>query len=157
MANVVGCALLALGLASGVLADGLKITEISSPGKLTTLKVNTPRSLPYKVSEIPEILQNLPCVSLPRGSGNNPGPQFSFTINKPATVYLLVHMRGDYAPEGWDKTDMSAHWLVGKGVYNDAIFKKDFPAGKVLVPAHTGRDKGKGPYGVAHLAAIQEK
>ncbi|MCF6174574.1 MAG: hypothetical protein L3J71_02280 [Victivallaceae bacterium] len=150
-------ALLTIAVVTGTIAGDVKITDISRTAKLTKLNIGIFRSKPYKVSKIPEILKNLPCIILPRGTGNKPGLQFSFTIDKPATIYLFVHKRGKFAPAGWDKTELTANWLVGKSVYSDAIFKKDFPAGKVVIPEHKGTSAGKPPYGVAHLAVVKEK
>jgi hypothetical protein len=148
---------LGVGLSAGAFADDLKITEVSKPAKLTKLKIGIPRSAPYKVSKIPGQFNNLPCIILPRGTGVKPGPKFSFKISKPATVYIFVHKRGKFAPESWKKTKLTANWQVHKSIYHDAIFKKDFPAGKVEVPAHKGTIAGKPPYGVAHLAVIKAK
>ena len=150
-------ALLTIAVLTGTIAGDLKITEISKPAKLAKLNIGIFRSRPYTVSKIPKLLEDLPCIILPRGTGNKPGPQFSFTINKPATIYLFVHNRGKFAPEGWEKTELTANWLVNKSTYSDAVFKKDFPAGKVVIPEHKGTSTGKPPYGVAHLAVIQDK
>ncbi len=95
---------------------------------------------------------------MPRGNGGRPGAKYSFNVNEPVTVYIFVHTRGDYVPKGWTKTDMKAQWLVSKNVYKDDVYKKDFPAGKVEIPQHSGtRQKNKPPYGVAHLAVIKVK
>lgn len=151
-------ALVGVGGAFGAFAAELKVTDISKPGKLTSLKAGTIRSTPYKVSKFPEELKGLPCVFVPRGSGGKPGMKFSFTVNEPVTVYIFVHARGGYVPEGWTKTDLKAQWLVAKNVYKDDVYKKDFPAGKVEIPEHTGtQQKNKPPYGVAHLAVIKAK
>jgi hypothetical protein len=150
-------ALLTIAVVTVTIAGDVKITDISKTAKLTKLNIGIFRSRPYKVSKIPEILKNLPCIILPRGSGSKPGPAFSFTIDKPATIYLFVHKRGKFAPAGWEPTKLTANWLVHKSTYNDAVFKKDFPAGKVIIPEHKGTIASKPLYGVAHLAVIQAK
>lgn len=158
LAKLLAATLIGVGGAFGAFAAELKVTDVSKPGKLAKLKIGTTRSTPYKVSKLPEQLKGLPCVYLPRGTGGKPGKNFSFNVNKPVTVYILVHVRGGYAPKGWTKTDLKAQWMVNKGVYKDGVYKKDFPAGKVEIPAHTGtKQKNKPPYGVAHLAVIKVK
>ncbi len=135
--------------------ETVKVTDISKPAKLSTVKEGTLRSAPYKLSEFPEMFKDMPCVIAPRGNGQKPGSAFSFTIDKPATVYLFVHVRGNCAPEGWTKTDMKATWLVGKAKYPDVIYKKDFAAGKVEIPAHNGKQGNT--YGVPHMAVVVAK
>ena len=148
--------LLFAGIAFTATAEGtVKITDISKPAKQSTVKVGTLRSAPYKLSVFPDMFKGKPCVIAPRGKGAKPGITFSFNIDKPATIYLFVHKRGNYAPKGWEKTDMKATWLVGKAKYPDLIFKKDFPAGKVDIPTHTGKQGSN--YGVPHMAVIVVK
>ena len=54
----------------------------------------------------PDSLKGLPFVSIPRGANNRPGAAYSFTLKKPAKLYLLVQERGNAAiPEGWTKID----------------------------------------------------
>jgi hypothetical protein len=103
-------------------------------------------------------MNGLPCVSVPRGDATKPGTAFRFTIDRPATVYLLVHKRGGYVPKGWQSTKLKARWQVAQYTVTDLIFRKDFPAGEVAIPAHQGLTaSGKPPYGVGHLAVIQSK
>jgi hypothetical protein len=136
-------------------ANELKVSELSKGAKLTTVKEGVMRSAPYKLAKFPDFMKELPCVIIPRGKGNVPGAAFSFTIDQPATIYLLVHVRGKFAPEGWEKTEYKAVWLVNNSPYKDEIFKKDFPAGKVEIPEHAG--KAGTVFGVGNMAVIQVK
>jgi len=68
------------------------------------------------------------------------------------SVYLLVDAR--YADkvklEGWVKTEQEALWTVGDIEYKDVIFVKDFPAGKIEIPASPKKS-------VPHAAIIKGK
>jgi hypothetical protein len=77
-------------------------------------------------------------------------------IDKPATVYIAVHQRGDAGlPAGWEKTDKKMTWTPGKGAQPDVFYRKDFQAGKVEIPGHAGKDGGN--FGAPHLAVIGSK
>lgn len=136
-------------------ANEVRVSELSKGARLATVKEDIMRSAPYKLTKFPEFMKDLPCVVIPRGSGSVPGAAFSFTIDKPVTVYLLVHVRGGFVPEGWEKTEYKAGWTVNNNLYNDEIFKKDFPAGKVEIPEHTG--KAGTVFGVGNMAVIKVK
>ena len=112
----------------------------------------------YPLSDVPEELIGLPCVTVQRGPFGEPGAAYAFTVDRPATVYLAVHDRADARlPKGWEKTDLRLHWKTGNDAktYTDVVWRKDVPAGRVDVPPHLGRD-GK-YYGVPHLAIVKPK
>ena len=107
----------------------------------------------YPYEEFPEELANLHRVTVDRGDSSSPAPGFSFQVNKPATVYLAVHKRGDYSPPGdWENTSETATWTTGSSNETDVIYRKDVEAGTVQIPKHTG-SSGK-HYGVPHAAFI---
>jgi len=140
-----------------IAADAIKITPLSKSAKLDVVKIGTNRANPYKLSKFPEQLKGLPCVAIDRGYEKEPGLSYQFTISKPAIIYILVHKRGGYAPEGWTKTNMKSEWEVRKdAIIHDDIYMKEFPAGKVVIPAHSGIAPN-GIYGAGHMAVIKEK
>ena len=78
----------------------------------------------------------------------HPGNSFSFIIDQKADVYLTVDARTNFEPKGWEKTD--------KIVVSDTeerVYKKTFRAGKVTIPANTGKDKN-GKYVIPHAAIV---
>jgi len=116
----------------------------------------------YAIVDIPEAYLGLLCVTIDRGSFTAPAPGFSFEVDKPVTVYLVVHQRGEpNLPEGWQKTDHQVHWMSGPGAtgkgttQTDQVYRRDFPAGKVEIPGHNGAD-GRN-YGCPHMAIIGDK
>lgn len=57
----------------------------------------------YEIVEMPERFAGLVAVTIPRRNSREPASEFEFTANKPVMVYLLVHDRGDFTPEQWEK------------------------------------------------------
>ena len=93
-------------------------------------------------------------MSVPRGRFNAPGAGYSFTLKKPATVYLLVQDRGKPdIPEGWKAEEGKAVWRLGNVRHSDLIYSREFPAGTVEIPAHNGKQGTS--YGVPHAAVIR--
>ncbi len=106
--------------------------------------------------EFPEFLKDLPLISVPRGVSNQPGTGYSFTLKKPAKLYLLVQDRGTPSiPEGWTKEEGKAVWSVGAAKHKDSICSREFPAGTVEIPAHDGRQGNS--YGIPSAVVIQYK
>jgi hypothetical protein len=105
----------------------------------------------YAISDLPDTLKPFPSVVVPRGSFHQPAPGFTFQINSPAEVYIAVHQRGGYTPPaGWEKTNMTLRWFNN---VTDAIYRKNFAAGTVHIPGHTGMS---GPnFGVPHMAFVK--
>jgi len=149
--------LLLAGGPLGVFAEDLTVTDLSKPAELSKFEPGSFRAKPWKLGQVPSQLKGLPCVSVPRGDWRKPGRKFSFKVNKPVTVYLLVHIRGDYAPEGWLKTDRKVDWPVDNGFYHDLVYKKDFAAGTVEIPEHDGMVSSNSAYGIPNLAVIKVK
>jgi len=112
----------------------------------------------YPVADVPEELVGLPCVTVLRGPMGAPGAAYAFTVDRPATVYLAVHDRGNARlPKGWEKTGLRLQWKTGSDTktYTDTVWRKDVPAGRVDVPPHLGRE-GK-YYGLPHLVSVKPK
>lgn len=118
------------------------ITGLAENAKIGKLKVGAMRAAPFwRFTDIPEELNGLPYIHLPRFKNSElENAKYSFVLEKPATVYLFVF--DQYAsPEGWEATGLKAAWLNYKTKLEDAVFKKDFAAGKceIAVPGFTGK------------------
>lgn len=96
----------------------------------------------------PEFIDQL-IVSTERELNTKPGNPYSFTIDQKADVYLVVDPASDYTPPAeWTKTN-----LVVVSDREEHVYKKRFNAGKVQIPANTGKDS-KGNYGIPHAAIV---
>jgi hypothetical protein len=101
-----------------------------------------------EISEVPEVLQGLPTVSIGRGRNTEPGAEFSFSVDKPVVVFIAVFFRGNYVPQDdWKFSGLTLGWEDAE----DPIYVKEFPAGEVIIPAHDGV---AGLYGPPHLAIV---
>jgi hypothetical protein len=70
-----------------------------------------------------------------------PAGAYHVLSNQPVTAYLVAEdVPGLELDPAWKPTDLTAAWDGGK----DRIFTRDFPAGKVAIPATTGRGAGSG-------------
>jgi len=110
----------------------------------------------FAIAEIPDSLKGLPMVSVPRGDGSKPGAAFSYTLAKPAKVYLLVHNRGKVTlPEGWTKEEGKVTWKSGATPFTDTVYSRECPAGKLDVPAHDGKEGNT--FGIPNAIVIAYK
>ena len=108
----------------------------------------------YEITEIPPSLAGLPCVTVGRGSSDSPGAGYAFAVDRPVTVYLAVHDRGKVElPAGWTKTADRLRWKAGTAAFTDTIHRRDFPAGRVEIPGHAGKEGAY--YGLPHMAIIK--
>ena len=132
------CAFSAVAIVGSAFAE-VKVSDITAKGKEATLDAGVIRSGVFTVKDFPKELKGLKCISVPRGSHSQAGSTFSFKISAPATVYLFVDVRGEKKTklEGWEKTTLKAIWVANKKDYPDIIYKKDFEAGTVEIPANT--------------------
>jgi hypothetical protein len=105
------------------------------------------------ISKAPEFLRGFPAFTVPRGSSAEPGQAFSLRLDRPSVVFLLVHERGEVQlPAAWRRVAGSASWKPdGAGLQTDRIYRAEFPAGAVEIPAHTGFQE---VFGVPHLAVV---
>ena len=135
-------------------AETVRITGLSSP----QLKIQrTPaRMIMGNIrTQVSEKFENAIYILIPRGASGKPGQGYSFTVDRPVTVYLAAHKRGKPTiPSGWLRVpDMVSWGHSGQGsMTTDTVYRRDFPAGKVEIPPHDGFD-GK-MYGIPHLAII---
>lgn len=83
------------------------------------------------------------------GATDRPGLAYSFFVDRPARVTLLVEDRGGFRPAGWADTGRTL--LRGERI--DRLFTRDVAAGKVEIPAHMGRDAQD--YGPPHVAFVE--
>lgn len=125
-----------------VIAD--RNLESESPAVLSLCNAKSQRRVAdgaFTIAEIPDYLKGLPMVSVPRGEGSKPGAAFSYTLAKPAKVYLLVQNRGKATlPEGWTKEEGKVTWKSGQTPFTDTVYSRECPAGKLDVPAHDGKE-----------------
>jgi len=125
------------------------INEIHT-GTLKKGGLRTSRS--NEIMTIPAELDGAPCVTVERGDTGIAGAGYKFKVNKAATVYLAVHVRGGYAPpEPWKITDMKIKWDKG----TDTVYSAEFPAGEITVPSHTGMEGSFS--GLPNMAVIVPK
>ena len=129
----------------------VKITDLTAKAKLTKLQTKAKRVHSYTVKNVPKELQGLQAVYAPRGDSNKPGVKFSFKVDVPVAVYLLVDARPNKLKlEGWKKTKLKATWIASKKTYKDVVYSKDFPAGVITIPAN--------PKGcIPHMAVVKKK
>jgi hypothetical protein len=116
-------------------ADAVTITDLSKGAKVGKIEVGALRTLDrFKLEALSEELSGLQCVSVSRGSFQKPGAEYSFKVDVPVTVYLLVDARNArFNADGWEKTEFKSRWA---GKYTDKIYKKDFPAGTITISAN---------------------
>jgi hypothetical protein len=143
----------AMILAATSFAGGVNVTDLSADAKAFEVKLGGKRTADlFTLTAVPEEFKGATCVSIKRGSTSKPGSGFSFTIDKPCTVYLLYMVRGKIVqPEGWDKTPLTVQWKYSAPILKDVVFKKAFPAGKVEIPVN---NSNAGSYGIPHMAVL---
>jgi hypothetical protein len=99
---------------------------------------------------LPDQLRDLEIVSAKRGSLSAPGLAYNILVNQPVTLFLAVEIHGDYTPgPDWQPAGFTLAWDGG----SDRVFKRDFPAGRINLPAHTGLADGR--HGAPHLVFVQ--
>ncbi len=141
---------------SGVTGEPSQVQITIQPaGK--TRRTSDPERRENAISKLPDELNALKSVAVPRDSYHEPGTGFKFRISAPAVVYISVHQRGGYTPPAsWKKTDMELTWFPKwhkrPEEFTDVIYMKKFDAGVVEIPAHDGGGPG---YGLPHLAFVK--
>jgi hypothetical protein len=156
------------GIPSLAVVDFNVNTSSSGTGIVKTLnngcragKINldSPRAsgCKYLFINIPVELEEGICIYAPRANSHQEGMPYSFEIDTPADVYILVQDRGTPTiPEQWNKTNLKTAWKAGRTKYTDSIYKKEYPAGKIEIPANDGKDEN-GNYGLPHAVVIKAK
>lgn len=103
------------------------------------------------ITSIPRMLASLPRVTIQRGDWHKPAPGYSFTVNRPVTVYLAVDRRGQPDPgEGWSKTGLTLTW--GQS-YSDLLYRRKFEAGIIEIPGNN-TEHAPGAFGMPHAAFV---
>ncbi len=102
-----------------------------------------------QLADLPAEFKTMEMITATRGATNKPGAGYSFIINQPATLYLLVHNHGNYVPQNWSPTAYSIHW----DDQSDTVYSRLVPAGEIRISAHTGEIAGE--YGVPDVTFIQ--
>ncbi|MEZ6056986.1 MAG: hypothetical protein R3C01_09810 [Planctomycetaceae bacterium] len=126
------------------LATGVR-SEKAQPGRLRTVDQ-------YGISSLPEALERLPMVCVKRGDWKRPAPGYSFKVDHPVTVYLVVDHRGQTAlGDKWKKTEMTVNWGAEK---NDVVYSQEFPAGTISIPGNN-TEHIPGSFGMPHAAFVQ--
>jgi len=140
----------AFGMDPDVIAKTETLTyKVLSPGNG---RRGADSSSKYTFDVLPEQLRTMQCVVIARGDLKEPAKDFSFTISKPADVYIAVLDRGDYTPPtGWERTTLTSRW---SGNLTDTVYVKRFAAGTVEIPGHSGKQGTS--YGVPHAAFVPE-
>lgn len=99
-----------------------------------------------------EQLADLPRVTIERGNWRQPANGYSFTVDRPVTVFLVVDGRGDSSlPPPWSPTQLSLLW---EGGTNDLVYQRDFPAGPIIITPNHNEHKS-GAFGMPHTAFVQ--
>ncbi|MBI4976958.1 MAG: hypothetical protein HZC28_05715 [Spirochaetes bacterium] len=120
------------------------------------VKGSTRLSSGFTLVTIPPALANGQLVGIVRGERTAAAPAWKFSISKAATVYLLVHDRGTPAlPSGWTQTSMKVEWTTGDATLTDTVYVRDFSAGTVDIPGHSGMDGET--YGIPNSCVIVSK
>ncbi len=109
----------------------------------------------YKFVTIPEVFSQAIYVTVLRGNAKAPGAAYTFTVDKPVTVYLCVLDKGKPTLEGWEKTAHKISWSAGRE-FTDLVYKKDFATGVISVPEHNG-SSDDGTFGIPHAAVVIPK
>ena len=102
-----------------------------------------------EITALPDSFRKMEMVLPARGDARKPGAGYYFTVNQPATLFLLVDNHGESAPAGWEKTDIVTRWKD----QTDLVFKKRVEAGKVQIPGHTGKIDDL--FGAPHVVFIE--
>ncbi len=98
-------------------------------------------------TDLPSQFGKLEMVSVKSTSGVPPVIGYNFLVNQPVTVYLLAKDSPGHDPgPGWEKTGMTTIWGGGK----DVVYKGTFPAGKITVPAPSGKGEA-----LSHAAFVE--
>lgn len=107
----------------------------------------------FEFSELPQHLTRLPRVTIDRGDWYDPAPGYSFSVDKPVTVFLAVDQRGKPTLDAeWKRSDQSVSW--GGGRYKDVLYSREFPAGRIEIPANQTKHNADA-FGMPHTAFVR--
>lgn len=84
---------------------------------------------------------------------NEPAKGYSFTIDRPATVYVTVDKTGVATLNGsWTRVDAEFKSEINSKVVTESVYMKDFESGKVDIPENNGNERGV--YGMPNAAVV---
>ena len=152
---------IALGAAYAFAADAVTLSNLPADLGAETGKLG-PRAKRcadvYRFLRVPEELEGLACVVVPRGEIKQPGKGYAFNVDRGAFVYLFVHDLQGYAQPvpHWKNTGLVAEWKGHQGNHTDTVYVKEFAKGRVTIPPHNDR-KPNGTRGIPHLAAVSPR
>jgi hypothetical protein len=122
-------------------------TDEIAISKVNADLLRTSRSNP--IVDFPAELKGMPCVTAERGEMGWAGAGYKFAVDRPVTVYMAVHTRGNFIPPSpWKRTSLKVKWDKG----NDEVYSAKFPAGTIAIPSHTGKDGYY--YGLPNMAIV---
>ncbi|NQT51353.1 sulfatase, partial [bacterium] len=127
------------------------------------LSTNAPANMPpagvrttgrFPITELPDELAGLTCVTIARGSYLEPAPRYAFTVNQNVTVFLAVDDRGGTPSlgKGWKKTALRMQW--GRS-YTDTVYAKPFPRGRVDIPGRSDTHGAAKHYAVPNTCFLR--
>lgn len=103
---------------------------------------------------IPKELVGLRWVTINRGDGQRNASGYTFRVDQPSEVYLLVHDRGSTSiPSEWEPTEYTVSWQPGS--QTDRVYVRRFQPGLVTIPGHDGK-QDNGWHGAPHLALVKD-
>ncbi|MEE8452844.1 MAG: hypothetical protein V3R99_13045 [Thermoguttaceae bacterium] len=103
------------------------------------------------ITSMPETLARLPRVTINRGDFHKPAPGYSFTVDRPVTIYLAVDQRGAPNPgAAWTKTELTLTWGAN---HRDSVYRRDFAAGAIEIPGNDV-EHVPGDFGMPHTALV---
>ncbi|OHD63468.1 MAG: hypothetical protein A2096_17295 [Spirochaetes bacterium GWF1_41_5] len=107
----------------------------------------------YEITDFPKEFLNAVCITVPRGDSKAPGKGYSFTVSRPANIFLLVNRSGDYMPpSGWKTADLEVSYRIkDQLILTDDVFIMKSKGGKIIIPPHDGQGKS---YGIPHMAVV---
>ncbi len=153
------CCVMFLGVSALLLAADVQISNLPGNAKISRMGMNskdrTNNKYGASITAVPEMLNGLQMISVPRGVGNAPTAGYSFTIDKPATVYMLVedHGKVDLSKEWKLEKDQFVKWKYNMAEGRDFVYSRQYPAGKVEIPVHNGHDPSR--YAIPNAALIK--
>ena len=103
------------------------------------------------ISKLPARLAHLPRVTVDRGDWHRAAPGYSFSVDKPVTVFLAVDQRGKPKLDGaWKSTDLTLTW--GQS-HQDIVYQREFAPGKIEIPTND-TEHIAGSFGMPHMAFV---
>lgn len=129
-----------------------RVVHLSVGQKLRGNKIDYRTTDSQAILSMSDELAELPRVTIERGNWRLPAKGFSFTVNRPVRVFLVVDGRGaPELPPAWSLTQLALSWDGGT---TDRVFRRDFPTGRITVPPNTNEHQ-PGAFGMPHAAFVQ--